>query len=126
MVQSINTKSDLVIDGTSHMGLSEYGKIMIGDKGFEFYSDRDKKNFIQIPWKEVDKVIVSVIFGGKWIQRYAFKTKKNGLFTFSSKDPKKALRTIRKYVNPNDIVQSLGFFQVLGRSFKNIFTRKSK
>lgn len=36
MVQSINTKVDLVIEGTSHMGLTDYGKIMIGDKGFEF------------------------------------------------------------------------------------------
>jgi len=126
MVQSINTKSDLVIDATSHMGLSEYGKIMIGDKGFEFYSDRDTKNFIQIPWKEVDVVIVSVMFKGKWIPRFALKTKKNGMFTFSSKDPKRVLRAIRKYIDPDNIVQSLGFFQVISRSVKNIFNRKSK
>ena len=45
MVQSINTKVDLVIEGTSHMGLTDYGKIMIGDKGFEFFNDRDvRKN----------------------------------------------------------------------------------
>ncbi|WP_125761756.1 DUF956 family protein [Companilactobacillus hulinensis] len=126
MVQSINTKSDLVIDATSHMGLSEYGKIMIGDKGFEFYSDRDTKNFIQIPWKEVDVVIVSVMFKGKWIPRFALKTKKNGMFTFSSKDPKRVLRAVRKYIDPDNIVQSLGFFQVISRSVKNIFNRKSK
>ena len=35
MVQSINTKVDLTMAGTSYMGLSDYGKIMIGDKGFE-------------------------------------------------------------------------------------------
>ena len=126
MVQSINTKSDLVIDATSHMGLSEYGKIMIGDKGFEFYSDRDTKNFIQIPWKEVDVVIVSVMFKGKWIPRFALKTKKNGMFTFSSKDPKRVLRAVRKYIDPDNIVQSLGFFQVISRSVKNIFNRKNK
>lgn len=126
MVQSINAKSDLVIDGTSHMGLSEYGKIMIGDKGFEFYSDRDTKNFIQIPWDEVRRVIVSVMFRGKWIPRFAIQTKKNGMFTFSSKDPKKVLRAIRVYVKPKDIVQSLGFFQVISRSVKNIFSKRNK
>ncbi|USQ68195.1 DUF956 family protein [Companilactobacillus allii] len=126
MVQSINTKSDLVINGTSHMGLSEYGKIMVGDKGFEFYSDRDNKNFIQIPWDEVRRVIVSVMFKGKWIPRFAIQTKKNGMFTFSSKDPKRVLRAIRVYIKPKDIVQSLGFFQVISRSLKNIFRKRNK
>ena len=31
MVQSLNTKVDLVIDGTSFTWISDYGKIMIGD-----------------------------------------------------------------------------------------------
>ncbi|WP_057765892.1 DUF956 family protein [Companilactobacillus tucceti] len=126
MVQSINTKSDLVINGTSHVGISEYGKIMVGDRGFEFYSDRNTKNYIQIPWKEVDKVIVSVVFKGKWIPRYALKTKKNGMYTFSSKDPKKVLRAIRVYIDPKDIVRSLSFNDVVKRGLKNLFTRKNK
>lgn len=126
MVQSINTKSDLVIDGTSHVGISEYGKIMIGDRGFEFYSDRNAKNYIQIPWKEVDKVIVSVVFKGKWIPRYALKTKKNGMYAFSSKDPKKVLRAIRVYIDPKNIVRSLSFNDVVKRGVKNLFTRKKK
>ena len=78
MVQSINTKVDLVIDATSHMGLPDYGKIMIGDKGFEFFNNRDARKFIQIPWEEVDYVIASVMFKGKWIPRYAIQTKRNG------------------------------------------------
>ncbi len=118
MVQSLNTKVDLVMDANSHMGLTDYGKIMVGDKGFEFYDDRNVKNFIQIPWNEVDRVVVSVMFGGRWIPRFAFKTKKNGMFTFSSKDPKRVLRAVRKYIKPERIVKSLTFFQVLRRSFK--------
>ncbi|KRG12770.1 DUF956 family protein [Lederbergia galactosidilytica] len=120
MVQSINTKIDLVIDATSHMGISEYGKIMIGDKGFEFYNDRDARKFIQIPWEEVDHVIASVMFKGKWIPRYAIQTKRSGTFSFSSKDPKKVLRTIREYVDPNHMVQSLSFFAVIKRGLKSI------
>ena len=126
MVQSINTKADLVAESSSHIGLAEYGKVMIGDKGFEFFSDRDPSKFIQIPWEEVDSVIASVVFKGKWIPRYAIKTKKNGLYTFSSRNPKKVLRAIRVYVDPSHMVQSLGFFQVIGRGLKAVFRRKKK
>ncbi|MBG0964283.1 DUF956 family protein [Bacillus sp. SRB1LM] len=124
MIQSINTKVDLVIDATSFMGLSDYGEIMIGDKGFEFYNSRDSRKFIQIPWEEVDYVIASVMFKGKWIPRYAIKTKRNGTFSFSSKDPKKVLRTIREYVEPNHMVRSLSFFDVIKRSVKSMGKKK--
>ncbi|KIO65986.1 MULTISPECIES: DUF956 family protein [Bacillaceae] len=123
MVQSINTKVDLVIDATSHLGLPEYGKIMIGDKGFEFYNDRDARKFIQIPWEEVDYVIASVMFKGKWIPRYAIQTKRNGTFSFSSKEPKKVLRAIREYVDPKQMVQSLSFFDVVKRGLKSKFKK---
>lgn len=123
MVKSLNTKVDLVIEGTAFTGISDYGKIMVGDKGFEFYNDRDIRKFIQIPWEEVDCVIVSVMFKGKWIPRFALKTKKNGTYTFSSKDSKKVLRAIREYINPDNIVRSLSFFEVLKRAMKNIFKK---
>ncbi|MGI6156145.1 MAG: DUF956 family protein [Enterococcus sp.] len=116
MVQSLNTKVDLTIDGTSFLGLTDYGKIMIGDQGFEFYHNRDVRKFIQIPWEEVDYVLASVFLKGKWIPRYAIQTKKNGTYTFSSKEPKKVLRAIRVYVDPNRMVHSLSFFDVLKRS----------
>ena len=118
MVQSINTQVDLVIEATAFTGLNEYGKIMIGDKGFEFYNSRDARKFIQIPWNEVDHVIASVMFKGKWIPRYAIETKKNGTFTFSSKNPKSVLRAVRVYVDPAKMVQSLGFFEVIKRGLK--------
>ena len=124
MVQSINTKVDLVIDATAFTGLTDYGKIMIGDRGFEFYHARDTRKFVQIPWEEIDYVIASVMFKGKWIPRYAIQTKKNGTYTFSSNEPKKVLRAIRKYVDPSRMVQSLSFFDVVKRGVKSIFKRK--
>lgn len=124
MVQSINTKVDLVIDATAFTGLTDYGKIMIGDREFEFYHARDTRKFVQIPWEEIDYVIASVMFKGKWIPRYAIQTKKNGTYTFSSKEPKKVLRAIRKYVDPSRMVQSLSFFDVVKRGVKSIFKRK--
>lgn len=126
MVQSLNTKVDLVMDATAFTGLSEYGKIMIGDKGFEFYNIRDTRKFIQIPWEEIDYVIASVLFKGKYIPRYAIQTKKNGTFTFASKDAKKVLRAIRNYVNPEHMVCSLSFFDVLKRAVKSRFSKEKQ
>ena len=126
MVQSINTKVDLTIDATAFTGLADYGTIMIGDKGFEFYNQSDARKFIQIPWDEVQQVVASVMFKGHWIPRYAIKTKKNGTFTFASKKPKLVLRTIRNYVDPANMVQALGMGDVLKRSAKSIIGKISK
>lgn len=124
MVQSINTKVDFVTNATSFIGLGDYGKIMIGDKGFEFFNERDARKFIQIPWEDVDYVIASVMFKGKWIPRYAIRTKKNGTYSFSSKNQKEVLRAVRKYVKPERMVRSLTFFQVIKRGLKALFSRK--
>lgn len=123
MVQSLNTKVDLVIDATAFTGLSDYGKIMIGDNGFEFYNSRNSRKYIQIPWEEVDYVIASVLLKGKWIPRYAIKTKKNGTYTFASKETKKVLCAVRKYVDPNHMVQSLSFFDVVKRGVQLRFKK---
>jgi hypothetical protein len=96
---------------------------MIGDKGFEFFNNRDARKFVQIPWEEVDYVIASVVFKGKWIPRYAIQTKKNGTYSFASKEPKKVLRAIREYVDPDHMVRSLGFFDVIKRGVRNKFNK---
>ena len=70
-------------------------------KGFEFFNTRNVNDYIQIPWEEVDYVIASVMFKGKKIPRYAIQTKKNGTFSFSSKEPKKVLRAINRYIPSN-------------------------
>lgn len=126
MAQSLNTKVDLSIRATSFQGLNEYGTIMVGDKAFEFYNSRDVNKFIQIPWEEVDYVIASVLFKGKYIPRYAIRTKKNGTYTFSSKTPKKVLRAVNKYVASDHMVRSLTFFDVVKRNIKSLFKSKSK
>ena len=118
MAQSLNTKVDLVMDATSFHGMNNYGKIMIGDRGFEYYNEKKMNDYIQIPWEEVDYVIASVMFKGKKIPRYAIQTKKNGTFSFSSKEPKKVLRAINQYIPSERLVRSLSFFDVLKRAFK--------
>ncbi|MCH0447055.1 DUF956 family protein, partial [Enterococcus faecium] len=74
--------------------------------------------------EEVDYVLASVMLKGKWIPRYAIQTKKNGTYTFSSKEPKKVLRAIREYVDEDRMVQSLSFFDVVKRGIRSMFKRK--
>ena len=85
LVQSMNAKVDLVVKGTSFLGINSYGQIMIGDKAFEYYNDRDVHDYIQIPWEEVDMVVASVYLGGRYIPRFALKTKSSGDFSFATK-----------------------------------------
>lgn len=124
MAQSMNTTIDLTMNATSFQGLNEYGTIMIGDRAFEFYHKRNVNQFIQIPWEEVDYVIASVLFKGKYIPRYAIRTKKNGTYTFSSKNPKKVLRSINTYVPSDHMVRSLTFLDVLKQNLKSLFASK--
>jgi hypothetical protein len=118
MAQSLNKKVDIVVKATSYQGLTTYGKIMVGDAAFEFYNDRNVNDYIQIPWEEVDYVAASVMMKGKKIPRYAIHTKKNGNFSFSSKEPKAVLRAINQYVPGDRMLRSLNFGEVLKRNIK--------
>ena len=73
MAQSMNTKVDYTVPATSFLGLTSYGNVMIGDKAFEFYNEKNVNDYIQIPWTEVDHVLGSVSFRGKWISRFGTK-----------------------------------------------------
>ncbi len=126
MAQSLNTRVDLAEEGTSYQGIGSYGKILIGDKAFEFYNGRKVEDYIQIPWEEVDYVAASVMFRGKWIPRFAIFTKRSGRFIFSSRNPKQLLRAINKYIPRERMLHSLSFFQVLKRAFNAKFRKKKK
>ena len=65
MAQSQNTKVDFSIKATSLNGLTNYGDVMVGDKAFEFYNEKNKEDFIQIPWEEIDYISASVYFNKK-------------------------------------------------------------
>lgn len=123
MVQSINTKAELIMKATSFHGLNTYGEIMIGDRGFEFYNSQNPKDCIQIAWQEIDYVIASVVFG-KYIPRFAIRTKQNAVFSFSARKPKELLRAMRKYIDSEHMVKSLGFFDVLKRIPSLLFGKK--
>ncbi|MEE1372631.1 MAG: DUF956 family protein [Parolsenella sp.] len=103
MVQSQNTKVDYTERASSLSGVATYGDVMVGDRAFEFYNERNKEDFIQIPWDEVDYVAAEVL-PGKKIARFAIFTKGNGHFDFSTRDNKATLRAMREHL-PEDLLQ---------------------
>ncbi|TEA27501.1 DUF956 family protein [Candidatus Schmidhempelia bombi] len=113
MVLSLNTKADFIVNSTLFLGLPEYGKIMIGDKAFEFYHQYNSGKFVQIPWGEIELVQAMVLFKGKWIPRYAIHTKRYGTFTFASQQPKLVLKAMHTYIDRHKIVKSPSLFHWL-------------
>lgn len=119
MVQSLNTKVDLEIKASCLMGLTSYGKVVVGDAAFEYYNESKERDFIQIPWEEFDYVSAEVV-GKKRITRFAIFTKKDGHFTFSTRDNIKTLRAVREYVPADRLLRSPNFFEVTGRGVKSL------
>lgn len=122
MVESQNKKIDLTIKATCLNGFTSKGNIMIGNKAFEYYNEKNIKDYVQIPYKEISYVSASLIFKKK-ITRFAIHTKNNGDFIFATSDNKKVLRTINKYVASNKLRKSLSFFEVVKRGIKNLIKK---
>lgn len=117
MAQSLNTKVDLTVDATWFRSIAVYGKVMVGDKAFEFYNDKNVEDYVQIPWEEVTMVVADVYFGGKWIPRFEIRTRKNGTFIFATKNPKRTLRAIRNYIPGDHIRRALSVIQKIKQRF---------
>ena len=107
----MNSKVDLTIKATSFAGLGTYGHVMVGNKAFEFYNERNPEDYIQIPWEQVDYISAEVI--GKRIPRFAFFVKQGGHFTFSTRDNKQTLRAVREYIPEDRMFRSKSFLDVL-------------
>ena len=122
MVKSLNSKVDLVIKGTYHNWIVEYGDIMIGNAGFEFYNSRNVRKCVQINWDNIECVTAIVLFKGKWIPRFCIYTKDKITYNFSVKKPKKVLKIISHYISSDNMYRSLGFF----KSIKQKFTSKNQ
>ena len=119
MAQSQNTKVEYTVKATSLSGLSTYGDVMVGDRAFEFYNERNKQDFIQIPWEEVDYVAAEVL-PAKKIARFAIFTKKNGHYTFSTRDNKATLRAMRGHVPEDKLQRSPSTLDVLKAGVRSL------
>lgn len=122
MVQSLNSKVDLVTNATFYRGFPQYGQIMIGNAGFEFYEASNPKKCVQLKWESIEKVVASTMFKNKWIPRFAIVTKNNFIYYFSAKQPKLVLKAINVYIPSNKMFHSL----TITNRLKTIFKLKSK
>ncbi|MDY3005558.1 DUF956 family protein [Anaerococcus sp. AGMB00486] len=123
MVESKNKSVDLTIKGRFLNGLTSDGNIMVGDKAFEYYNEKNIKDYIQIPYKEISYISASVIFKKK-ITRFAIHTRSSGYFIFTTTDNKKTLRAINKYLDSDKLRRSLSFFEVIKRGIKNLINKR--
>ena len=120
MAQSQNSIVDLTMKATSFHGLATYGDILIGNKAFEFYNQKNPEDYIQIPWDQIDHVAASVMGRTKSISRFAIFTKNNGNYSFSTRDNKAVLRAIREYIGEEKLVRSPNFWFVFRRGLRAI------
>lgn len=130
MVQSQNSSVEYTCKVSSLQGLTSTGDLMVGNNALEYYNERNTQDYIQIPWDEIDYISASV-YGKRHIARWAVFTKENGHFTFSAKNNREALRAIREHVDPNRMLRSPDFFDVLragvkaaGRNIAGVFHPK--
>ena len=121
MAQSMNNSVDLSIKATSFQGIGTYGDVLVGNKAFEFYNERNPEDYIQIPWEEIDYLSAEVI--GKKTTRFAIFIKQGGHFSFSTRDNKKTLRAVREYVPEDRLLRSKSFFQVIVAGLKGVGNR---
>lgn len=115
MAQSLNTKVDLTATALQYLGFAQYGKVMIGDRAFEFFNDKNVEQNTQFPWDTILKVEGSVVkgFGGKPHigRQFAIYLPNGKMVRYASKDAGKILKAMRVYLGNDKVVKSKTFIQ---------------
>lgn len=121
MAQSLNTKVVYTTKSNMLNGLisQKHGDILVGDKAFEFYNDRNPEDYIQIPWKQITVVRAQLLFGDRYIRGFFIDTKSAGSFNFVVKNAGKCLKEMREFVGNDKIVRNVPLF-----SLKRLWKRK--
>ncbi|NQL62987.1 DUF956 family protein [Streptococcus suis] len=120
MAQSLNKTVELSTTGVSYLSLagSTVGKFLLGDQALEFYADNNVENFVQIPWKNIDKIGANV--SGKKISRHFEIYTDSGKFLFASKDSGKILKIARDHIGNDKVVKLPTLLQILGQKISNV------
>lgn len=126
MAQSLNTKVDFTTSAIAYLGFAEYGKIMIGDKAFEFFNDTNVEKNMQFPWSSIKRVEgdVSVSRNGnvKIGRQFIIVFRNEQKVRFAAKESGTVLKYIRQYIGNEKVVRQKGFFD----KFLGLFRRKKK
>lgn len=110
MVQSINTRADLTMAATFYGSLPEYGQLMLGDRGFEFYAQRDVNRCMQIRWEAIRCIKAWTLFHGRRIVRFEVMTHDGQAFAFAAKDAKAVLRQAAEHVPSEKMIHARSLF----------------
>ena len=102
MIESQNKTVDLTIKANHLQGFTSSGSVMVGDKAFEYYNEKNPRDYIQIPYSEISLVGVRLLFGKK-ILRFKICTRSNGDFEFNSSNNKKILLLLQTYLGKEKI-----------------------
>ena len=121
MAISQNTKVFFTTKANNMSGFfgNKHGNILIGDKAFEFYNERNPEDYIQISWTEIEKVRAQIFFKDKYIRWFFIDTKENGVYNFIVKDAGKTLKEMREFLGNEKIVRNKPIL-----SLKNIFNKR--
>ena len=121
MVKSMNTKVIYTTKANSMTGSigNKHGDIMVGDRAFEFYNHRNPEDYIQIPWKEIERVRAQMFFRDRYIRGFFIDTKNSGTYNFVVSEAGKSLKIMRDFIGNEKIVRSKPVL-----SLKNLFKRK--
>ena len=111
-----NTKANLL----SGMIGNKRGDILVGDRAFEFYNEKNPEDYLQIPWEEIIRVRAQLFFRDKYIRGFFVDTKSAGTFNFIVKNSGKTLKTMRDFLGNEKIVRNKPVF-----SIKNLFKKKN-
>ncbi|RKW34803.1 MAG: DUF956 family protein [Leptotrichia sp.] len=111
-----NTKANLL----SGMIGNKRGDILVGDRAFEFYNEKNPEDYLQIPWEEIIRVRAQLFFRDKYIRGFFVDTKSAGTFNFVVKNAGKTLKTMRDFLGNEKIVRNKPVF-----SIKNLFKKKN-
>lgn len=85
---------------------NKHGDILVGDKSFEFYNQRNPEDYIQIPWGEIERVRAQMFFRDKYIRGFFIDTKSAGSFNFVVKNAGKCLKEMREFLGNEKIVRN--------------------
>ncbi len=118
MAISMNTKVLFTTKANSLSGMfgNKNGNILVGDKAFEFYNNRNPEDYIQIPWGEIVRVRAQIFFKDKYIRGFFIDTKNAGTYNFVVKNAGKTLKIMRDFLGNEKIVRNKPLL-----SMKNIF-----
>ena len=111
----------------AYVGLgSVYGKLLIGDKAFEFFNDANVEDAIQIPWDTIYHVEGVVSRNNKIGRQIVVvlnrqgNSKRQNHLRFSSKESGKILKLVREHLGNDKVVKA----PIIIRTLINKFTRR--